>query len=141
MFHKICCAYDGSRGAWLALEAGFQLAQEQMIPLHVLAVAEHGARYAATIDEYQWDQASAEEDAGQILAEAQRLAAGREIPIVGAVRVGHPARAIVRFLDEGQFDLLIIGHRGRSAIGGRFLGSTVDQVIEHAPYSVLAIRR
>lgn len=76
----------------------------------------------------------------RILAEAQQAAGAQAVVVETAVRSGHPAQALVRYLEEGRFDVLIIGQSGHSEIWGRFLGSIVDKVVRHAPCSVLIVR-
>lgn len=53
---------------------------------------------------------------------------------------GHPARCILNFSKEGNFDLIIIGSRGMSRIAGFLLGSVSDAVVHHAHCPVLVVR-
>lgn len=141
MFHKICCAYDGSPGARRALTAALRLAPEQgATPLYIVTVEENLPRYAATVGEMEEAREQEAAYAARILAEAQQAAEAQEVAVETVVRSGHPAQALVRYLEEGRFDLLIIGQSGHSEIWGRFLGSTVDKVVRHAPCSVLIVR-
>ena len=141
MFHKICCAYDGSPGAEWALAAALRLTGDQLAaPLYLVTVEENLPRYAATVGET--DEAREEEAAyaWQLLAQAQQQAQAQGVAVETAIRIGHPAQALIAYLEEGAFDLLVIGQSGHSEIWGRFLGSTVEKVIRHAPCSVLIVR-
>ena len=140
MFHKICCAYDGSPGAQRALEAALRLAPEQSAPLYIVMVEERLPRYAATVGEMEEAREEEGAYAARVLAEATQRAQAAGVAVETAVRFGHPAQALVRFLEEGGFDLLVIGQSGHSEIWGRFLGATVDKVTRHAPCSVLIVR-
>ncbi|MGB9553174.1 MAG: universal stress protein [bacterium] len=53
---------------------------------------------------------------------------------------GHPARCILNFAKEENFDLIIIGSRGMSRIAGFLLGSVSDAVVHHAHCPVLVVR-
>lgn len=142
MFHKICCAYDGSPGAERALAAALRLtADQQAAPLHLVTVEENLPRYAATVGEM--DEAREEEGAyaRQLLAPAQAQAQAQGVAVATAIRSGHPAQALLQYLEEGGFDLLVIGQSGHSAVWGRFLGSTVEKVVRNAPCSVLIVRK
>jgi len=46
---------------------------------------------------------------------------------------------IVRFAEEGGFDLIVVATHGRHGIG-RILGSTTSSVVQAAPCDVLAVR-
>jgi nucleotide-binding universal stress UspA family protein len=52
----------------------------------------------------------------------------------------HAAAAIVAKADEIGPELLVVGTRGRTGLARVTLGSGAEQVIAHAPCSVLAVR-
>ena len=54
--------------------------------------------------------------------------------------VGHAAQGIVRFAEQDGFDLLVIGHSGRSGVWGTFLGSTAEKIVRHSKCAVLVVR-
>jgi nucleotide-binding universal stress UspA family protein len=56
------------------------------------------------------------------------------------IQEGHPAEEILDVLKSEQFDLVVLGARGLSAMGRLLLGSTSEQVLTHAPCSVLIVR-
>jgi len=64
---------------------------------------------------------------------------GVEIPC--ETRRGHPAKAIVKFADEGGYDLIVIGHSDHSELWGRLLGDTADRISDHAQCSVLIVKQ
>jgi len=54
---------------------------------------------------------------------------------------GRPASAIVDEARQWPADLVVVGHRGRGAIGSMVLGSVSAEVVDHAPCPVLVVRR
>lgn len=56
------------------------------------------------------------------------------------VRAGSPAEVICSLADERNVDLVVVGSRGRSALGRFFLGSVSSQVLKHASVPVLVAR-
>jgi nucleotide-binding universal stress UspA family protein len=57
------------------------------------------------------------------------------------VRIGNPAKEIIREAQEGKYDLLIMGGRQRRHTLSRFLlGSTTLRVVKYAPCSVLIVK-
>jgi nucleotide-binding universal stress UspA family protein len=53
---------------------------------------------------------------------------------------GDPAKTIIQTAREGDCDLIIIGHKGHSAVIRFLLGSVSDHVVQYADRSVLLIR-
>ncbi|MFW5877339.1 MAG: universal stress protein [Myxococcota bacterium] len=56
------------------------------------------------------------------------------------VERGYPAEVIVDVATEGEYDLIVIGSRGMSAIGRFLVGSVSDKVVHRAPCSVLVVK-
>lgn len=56
------------------------------------------------------------------------------------VRIGPPYHEIVGMAREGEFDLIVMASLGRTALADRFLGSTAERVVRHAPCPVLVVR-
>lgn len=68
-------------------------------------------------------------------------AAGRDIPDMSVtLRNGSPYEQIVRFAEEEDADIIMIGHRGLSNLQRFFLGSVAAKVVAHAPCSVYVHR-
>lgn len=66
---------------------------------------------------------------------ALEMARAAGVTLNTAVRAGHAAGTIIRFADEGGFDLIVIGADGWLGLGG-----TADRVAERTPCSVLIAR-
>ena len=56
------------------------------------------------------------------------------------LKEGDPAHKIVQAAEEGDFDLIVMGHRGLSPVKAFVLGSVSNRVVTHAPCSVLVVR-
>lgn len=140
MYQKILLAYDGSKGAGRALEAALELAKLHGAELWVLAVEESLPRFAATMDEVQEEKEYANRYYGELLAAAGRRAQEAGVEIYPLLRAGHAAKTIAEVAQEGNFDLVIVGHTGHSEVWARFLGTTAEKTSRHAPCSVLIVR-
>lgn len=57
------------------------------------------------------------------------------------VMVGDVNAKIIETATEGHYDLIVMGHRGLNPIQRFFLGSVAKRVLEHAPCSVLIVRK
>ena len=71
----------------------------------------------------------------------RKLAAQHGIQIGCETAPGHPAKAIVKFANEGHYDLIVIGHSDHSELWGRLLGDTADRISDHAHCSVLIVKQ
>lgn len=56
------------------------------------------------------------------------------------VRMGHSAAEILLELEEGGYDMVIMGSHGRGKLGGFLMGSVSDRVANHADCPVLIVR-
>ncbi len=140
MFKKILLAYDGSEGAARALDAGINLTKIHHAELTVLVVQERLPRFSGTIDEVQEEKEFADQQYGELLLGAQAQAQAGGVKPKTLMRPGHPAQTIVEVAQEGNFDLILVGHSGLSGVWAKFLGTTAEKVSRHAPCSVLIVR-
>ena len=54
---------------------------------------------------------------------------------------GQPAREIARVAEEGGYDLIVAGSRGRNALGELVLGSVSKALVRQATRPVLVVSR
>jgi nucleotide-binding universal stress UspA family protein len=54
---------------------------------------------------------------------------------------GQPVDEISRVAEEGGYDLLVVGSRGRNAVGELVLGSVSRALVRRAPCPVLVVAR
>lgn len=76
-------------------------------------------------------------------AAAERVAAelqGKAPRVDTMVRSGSPADEIVRAADEVEADLIVVGGRGKGAVGAILMGSVAHRVLHHALCPVLVTR-
>jgi nucleotide-binding universal stress UspA family protein len=55
------------------------------------------------------------------------------------VKAGRPAEEILDTAEEGNFDLIVVGHRGMGAARRFLMGSVCERVVRHATRPVLAV--
>ncbi|HEB51420.1 MAG TPA: universal stress protein, partial [Desulfobulbus sp.] len=56
------------------------------------------------------------------------------------IKTGHPVKVIVAEATEGDYDLVVMGRRGRGIIDDVLLGSVARGVVQKCPKPVLTIR-
>jgi nucleotide-binding universal stress UspA family protein len=82
----------------------------------------------------------AEQQADELLAQAESLSADYDRDITGFTDVGQPTRSIVSFVEEHNIDHIVMGSHGRRGLERFLLGSVAETVIKRSPVSVTIIR-
>lgn len=138
MLEKIMIAVDGSAGGIAAARMGADIASRygaEVVVVHVSnapAVFSLGGTTPVEVldDVMQQVQTRAFAQAGEILGRAG--VAHTDVALVGS-----PARRIVEEAAALGVDLVVLGHRGLSAMERLLMGSVSTQVAHRAPCAVL----
>ena len=128
---KILFATDFSEHSERGLDYALSLAQEYNAELTLLHVLEDIPASE--------DLASATRDAMRRLEELVPSEPRNWCAIQAKVRLGRPYQEIIQLSLEAQTDLVILGVRGRHAVGLTLFGSTSHRVIQLGPCPVLAV--
>jgi nucleotide-binding universal stress UspA family protein len=139
MFKKILVAYDGSDGAKLALAKAVEIAKASQTEMHLLAVGRI-PEYAETVSEVAEEKDQAQRYYTKILDDASTRLKQQGLSAATRLEFGKPADVILRIAEELAAELIVMGTNPHSPITRRFLGATVDKVIDHAHCSVLVVR-
>jgi nucleotide-binding universal stress UspA family protein len=62
-----------------------------------------------------------------------------ELSVRAVVRIGKPAEEILRYAEETETDLIVVGTHGRELIGRLLLGSVAEAMLRRAPCPVLTL--
>jgi nucleotide-binding universal stress UspA family protein len=139
MFKRILLAYDGSDASKLACDKAAAFAKLSGGDLHLLAVGRI-PEYAQTVSEVEEAKEQAGSFYSKITEEAIRNLSQRGITATSHVEYGKPGDVILRIAEDLKADLVVLGTNPHSALRRRFLGATVDKVVDHAHCSVLVIK-
>src|SRR5436309_10718415 len=140
MFPKIVVGYDGSKGAKAALECAAVMARDYKAEITALWVREPLPRHSDLPGEFEGEAEAADEYFQERKKEVEAVAAEKGVNIPCETRRGHSAKTIVKFADEGGYDLIVVGHSDHSELWGRLLGDTADRISDHAHCSVLIVK-
>ncbi|HVM40946.1 MAG TPA: universal stress protein [Acidimicrobiia bacterium] len=144
VYRHLLVGTDGSETATAAVKQAATLAAAFGARLTVMTVfsdvpdhelAEAGDQLPS---EMRWQitgAAQAEETAQQGARVAKALGADAH----ARVERGQPAEAIIKALDVGDFDLVVVGSRGLSSPSRFLLGNVPNAVSHHAPCDVAVI--
>ena len=138
MFQTIVFAYDGSAECRDALEEGIALASRFNASCHLLAVVPPLSPYFLAAGPLSKDLS--EKDRAYISAILEKgLARLREagLDAAGSIRIWEePAEVIGAFAGKVEADLVIVGHRRRSALDRWWRGSVGHSLIDQLPCSL-----
>ena len=140
MFRSILVAVDGSPAAAAALMQAIDLARAEGARLTLISVA-------APV---RWQVAAApyvplpredelEREARETLDRAEALVP-EGVPVSTALRRGRVAEEILKRVEAGEHDLVVIGSRGLGRAGSLLLGSVSRAVLAGSPVPVLIAR-
>ena len=76
----------------------------------------------------------------KILEQCKKIAARNNISIKTTSELGDPAKIIIKLAKSNDFDLIVMGSRGRSAFKELLLGSVTQKVAHHAKCPVMVVR-
>ena len=81
-----------------------------------------------------------EEEAGKVDAPVLEFLARHGITPEVTHQVGHAGELIAKTAEEGNFDLVMMGSHGHSALVNLVMGSVTTQVLAHCKVPVLLVR-
>jgi nucleotide-binding universal stress UspA family protein len=139
MFKKILTGIDGSESAYRALSEAIELSKRYEAELHTITV-EEVPKYPGAIGEIIEEKEASNGKFEEVLKRSREMSAERSATVKFHVFMGHEVKTIIEFIKERDFDLLVIGFMGRSALYERIMGSTCQSLVRLAPCSVLVVK-
>jgi nucleotide-binding universal stress UspA family protein len=139
MLRKMLVGLDGSKGSFKALEEGIFLASLANTELHTISV-EEVPRFPGTIGEVVEEKEAQDTRFGAAIAKAEKMAEEQGVKLRAHVVIGHEVKTIVEFIKENEYDLLILGFMGHSAVYERIMGGTCQNLVRLAPCAVLVVK-
>jgi nucleotide-binding universal stress UspA family protein len=142
--HRVLLAFDGSPGAWAALEQAIEVAVSQRALLTIAGVVGEPTLwlgFGPAVMPYTRESLLRELERDM----EQKLAAARdEVPATVSVTTqllhGRPARALAALAESGNYDLVVAGPRKAGRLRRLFGGSVTHSLLTRCRTSVLAVR-
>lgn len=136
---KILIATDGSEYTKEAVTTGLKLAKVLGAEVTALYVIDQTSFVTFPVDSSIVSVYPQLENEGKrAVEEVKKEGEGMGIKVTPIVVEGSPTRKIVEI--AADFDLVVIGTLGRSALGKLFIGSVAERVTRYAPCPVLVVR-
>jgi len=136
---RILIATDGSEYTKEAVSTGLRLAKILGAEVTALYVIDQTSFVSFPIDSSIVSVYSLLENEGKrAVDEVKKEGEQQGIKVTPVVVEGSPTRKIVEM--AADFDLVVIGTLGRSALSKLFMGSVAERVTRYAPCPVLVVR-
>lgn len=133
MFTRVLIPVDGSDPATRAAKFGLELAAAYDAVVDVLHVQE---THSLTGDEHEAAENDRERDVLQAVTD---LDVKGDPSVETHLAEGRAHSAISAHVDEYDVDLVVMGHRGRTGLAKRLLGSVTERVLRETVVPVLAV--
>ena len=139
MINKVLVSIDPSPTAARALETAADLARGLHAQLTVMTVVPGlpAVAYQVAVDTSELER-DIEQESQKLLREAVD-GLPDDLGVGHVLRHGHAAEEILKELDEGGHDLLVMGSRGRGRLASNVLGSVSAAVHFHSHVPVLTV--
>ena len=143
MYDNVLLPTDGSVGVDRAIDHAIDAADRYDAALHVLYVVDSDVVNAYSGDEFvdgaEGAEETLEETGREALDAVAALARDAGVETVTALRYGVPHEEILRYVDEEDVDLTVMGSKTRSGSYRRMLGSVTERVSRQstAPVSIV----
>ena len=144
MFRRLLVAYDGSSHAKRALAEAVDLASANDGSVTVMAVAPDPSvwgldfGYNASVDFAEVAEQMQREYRTVLDAAVATVPDG--VPVSQVLRHGAAGREIVDEADTSEYDLIVMGSRGRGELRSLLLGSVSHRVLQGSRVSVLVVQ-
>lgn len=140
--YKILVAVDGSSFSYKALEETKKIAKDTSGQVTVISIGDpeklhpkiHSAKTTPIYKQI------AENDSREVLNKAKEVFDDFDGFVDFVVKVGNAANEIIEYAEGNDFDLIVVGSRGRGAVSRTLLGSVSDKIVRHVNKSVLVVK-
>lgn len=134
---------DGSSAAGEALAWALEESHRRRVPLHVLTAWSPSrdpqeTQWLATMKSVSELRTAVADKLAATVTSAVESANRHEVSTSTEVAYGHPAKALIN--ESGPDRLLVVGSRGRGALGGIVLGSVSQACVQYTRGPVVVVR-
>jgi nucleotide-binding universal stress UspA family protein len=140
MISKILVGFDASEESYKAFDFAVDMSiSHKSAPEIIVLSVVRPPEGMNLVDTDSLEKEAAEEFKTELRGLVEKAGSG-DLKISTDVAVGHPADTIVKYADEKGCSLIVVGHKGRSKLGGLLLGSVARHIISLAHCSVVVVR-
>jgi nucleotide-binding universal stress UspA family protein len=141
MFRNLLVSIDGSPHADQALSEAIDIAQAGRARLTLLTAVKSCPAWAySPVSAAAARQLSSEfeREAHKVMGDAVARVPD-DLPVTKIITHEPVRTALMKQIEEGQHDLVVMGSRGRGAVASSLLGSVSHHALNHSPVPVLIV--
>lgn len=139
MYDTILVATDGSGSANRAVTHALDQAEHHDAMLHAIFVVDTERFTEPALSSIELDTIKIEDWGSDLLEKLADRAADLGVNVQTRCCHGKPYREIIRFGDEVDADMIVLGYQGHSHSAANQIGSVTDRVVKHAGRPVLVV--
>ncbi len=138
-FNRIIVPVDGSDASKKAAEKAFSLADKTGLNVTLMHVVQVPGSAIPSWNQPQPEWTVAVKEEGEkILDDLKKSAGDKDISVETKLVEGIPDDEIIK--EAKEEDLIIMGGKGRSAVGRVLIGSVSEKVVHHSDATVMIVR-
>lgn len=141
LFSSVLCPVDFSDHSRVALHFASALSRRAAVPLHVLFVNDPLLVAAAAAAAYNVESlgAAIEAELKRFVGSTLSAKTAKAVAPTFGTAIGKPQREILRAVQTGGHDLVVVGTKGLNGAKRLMLGSTTSGLLAKSPVPVLAV--
>ena len=140
-YRNIVIATDGSENTQRAISYGIEIAKLSGATAHALYVVDTSSFSSIPMDagwEEMYEILRKEGEKAVYEVKERGEAAGVEVREV--LLEGHPSTEIIKFAENNDIDLIVMGTLGKTGLDRFLLGSVAEKVVRNSKVPVLVVR-
>jgi len=140
-YRNIAIATDGSENTQKAISYGIEIAKLSGAAAHALYVVDTSSFSSIPMDagwEEMYEILRKEGEKAVYEVKKRGEAAGVEVREV--LLEGHPSTEIIKFAENNDIDLIVMGTLGKTGLDRFLLGSVAEKVVRNSKVPVLVVR-
>lgn len=139
MYQHLLLATDGSDRADDAVAHGLDLAERDDATVHVIHVVDTSRDGEPALSSAELVLDDLEDEGWEHVDEIEQLAADRGLEAVTKLCHGRPHEEILRYADEADVDLLVLGYSGATHTRTDNIGHVSERVVKASNRPVLLV--
>jgi len=134
---KVLVGADGSGSAMTSVEMVAEVLDRSRCSVEVATVVDQPSSVVIPVQDHQSIEAEMITRGWQIAERTSDLLRRADFDVSEAVLVGNPGHQLLKEVENLTADLVVVGSRGLGSMHRTFLGSTSDQLVRHAPATLV----